>query len=99
MFNDAEAIEDHFLQSALFDMKVNVDGFLQLIEPADARHASSADEQESGDAEESSAPMAEADTQLAEEVDTQLAEVDTQLQTKPWCWWQIKLKQSSLRKA
>ncbi|ROJ44282.1 hypothetical protein DPX16_0587 [Anabarilius grahami] len=38
-----------------------------LIEPADARRASSADEQEKGDAEKSSAPMAEVDTQLADQ--------------------------------
>lgn len=68
MFNDAEAIEDHFLQSALFDMKVNTDGFLLSIEPADARRASGADERWTGDAEEGSAPLAEeGDTQLADQ--------------------------------
>ncbi|KAA0701442.1 hypothetical protein E1301_Tti024068 [Triplophysa tibetana] len=40
IFNDADAIEDHFLQSAVFDFKVSVDGFLESIHPADERGTS-----------------------------------------------------------
>lgn len=67
-FNDAEAIEDHFLQSAVFDVKVNVDGFLLSIEAADARRASGADDQRAGDTDEGASQMAEhAEGQVAEE--------------------------------
>ncbi|KAA0720556.1 hypothetical protein E1301_Tti019686 [Triplophysa tibetana] len=34
IFNDHAAIEDYFLQSAAFDLKVSVDGFLESIHPA-----------------------------------------------------------------
>lgn len=81
-FNDAEAIEDHFLQSAVFDVKVNVDGFLLSIEAADARRASAgADDQRAGDTDEGASQMTEqVDPQLAEKSASQVAEqVDPQL--------------------
>ncbi|MGL4763662.1 MAG: hypothetical protein ACRC2N_01290 [Aeromonas sp.] len=72
LFNDAEAVEDHFLQSAVFDMKVNTDGFLVSIEPADATRAS---QQLTGDAEGGAAPLTEgADSQLSDQVVLSLAE-------------------------
>ncbi|XP_052421438.1 uncharacterized protein LOC127964930 [Carassius gibelio] len=59
MSNDAEAIEDHFLQSPPVDLKVNVDGFLLSIQPAEAGRAVGAEDQWDTDADEGQAQPAE----------------------------------------
>ncbi|XP_052425546.1 uncharacterized protein LOC127968392 isoform X9 [Carassius gibelio] len=59
MSNDAEAIEDNFLQSPPVDLKVNVDGFLLSIQPAEAGRAVGAEDQWDTDADEGQAQPAE----------------------------------------